>query len=494
MSDNTTVTEVAAYIDGKWQPNTSGEWTEGINPATEEVISRAPVGTVDDLNQAIAAARRAFDDGPWPRLSPAERGAHLKRYAEVLRRRSDELKEYSVTECGAVKTPFSGALGAAAWIEDAANQAINYLKPDNLHTLDSDAMAGLGLPFGGGAVLREPIGVVAAVIPFNAPGVVASWKMAAALAVGNTMVMKPSPWSALQINFFAEVAEEAELPPGVFNVVYDGPEVGPAISVHPDVDGITFTGSTAVGRDIQEKSSATLKRLVLQLGGKSPNIVFADALAANPEGVAQHVKGMFSLMAGQACAAHTRILIEASVHDEFVELMKKTVGEMTVGDPGAPGTDMGPLIRESARERVERYVAWGIEAGGTVITGGKRPDGLDKGFYYEPTLFTGLDNNSRLAREEIFGPVALIIPFEDEDDAIRIANDCEYGLSSTVHTPDFGKAWRIARRIDSARVEFNGGSPLLTPYGGIKQSGYGKEMGPWGFDSLTYQKALTWPL
>src|SRR5277367_5309786 len=258
------VPEVRMYIDGQWQEGAGGELTEGINPATEEIICRAPVGTPDDLSRAIAAARSAFDEGPWPRMSPADRAGALRRYAEVLRRRSDVLKELSVIESGAVKTPFSGALGAAAWIEDAADQSVPYLKPKNLHTLDSDAMVGLGLPFGGGAVVREPVGVVGAIVPFNAPGVVTSWKMAAALAVGNTMVLKPSPWGALQTRFFAEVAEESELPPGVLNVVYDGPEVGVELSRHPGVDAISFTGSTAVGRAIMAQAAGTVKRLVLQ--------------------------------------------------------------------------------------------------------------------------------------------------------------------------------------------------------------------------------------
>ena len=235
------------YINGRWDEGTSGESIEGINPATEEVISRTPMGNTDDLNRAVSAARRAFDEGPWHRMSPADRSQALVRFAEVVRRRHEELNHLSVIESGAVKAPFSGGLGCAAWIEDAAHQSVDYLKPHNLHTLDSIGVTGLGQQFGGGAVVREPVGVVGAVTPFNAAGVVTSWKASAALAVGNTIVFKPSPFSPLQANFFAEAAEESELPPGVFNVVNDGPGVGAEMSRHPAVDAISFTGFHGCG-------------------------------------------------------------------------------------------------------------------------------------------------------------------------------------------------------------------------------------------------------
>jgi acyl-CoA reductase-like NAD-dependent aldehyde dehydrogenase len=298
----------------------------------------------------------------------------------------------------------------------------------------------------------------------------------------------------LQAAFFAEVAEETELPPGVFNVVNDGPDLGAVISSHPAIDAISFTGSTAVGRQIMANAAGTLKRLVLQLGGKSANIVFADALEADAARVLRQAVAMFTLMAGQACAATTRILVEEPVYGEFVERLGAALSNLTIGDPFAPGTNMGPLIRAAARERVESYVATGVKEGGDVVCGGRRPPTLDKGFFYEPTLFIGLATTSRPAREEIFGPVAVVIPFKDAEDAVRIANDSPYGLSSAVHSSDMRKAWNVARQLRTGRVEINGGGAVVAPFGGVKQSGFGRELGAWAFDHFTADKSVVWPL
>ncbi len=487
-ADGWAIQEKKMYIDGRWVDGEGSEQVEGINPATEETISRTPVASPKDMSLAIEAARRAFDEGPWPRMTTQERSAVMFRFADAVRERQDELHNLMVTESGFPKGPFSGALGAASFIEESAHRVLTYRTRESVLSVDSP-VAQRNLPFAGGAVVKEPVGVVGVITPYNAPVVIIPWNLGPALALGNTVVLKPSPYTPLQAIFYAEAAEEAGFPAGVLNIVTDGPGVGEELTTHPGVDKISFTGSTEVARKLVIQAAGTLKRLHLELGGKSACIIFADA------DLERAISGsLFWLMnVGQQCAALSRILVEESLYDECVRAIEAACKALKIGNPAESVTNMGPLIRESARHRVEEYVAAGQREGGDVVCGGQRPPGLQKGFFYEPTLFTNLSNQSRTAQEEIFGPVAVAIPFRDEDEAIRLANESVYGLIGSVHSGDVHRAWRVANQVRSGQMWINGGGAVSLPYGGFKQSGWGRGHGQWGFDEFVELKGISWP-
>jgi aldehyde dehydrogenase (NAD+) len=350
-----------------------------------------------------------------------------------------------------------------------------------------------GPTLGQGAVLKEPVGVVAAITPFNFPFYLNLWKLGPALAMGNTVVLKPSPFTPLEAFFIAEVAEEVGFPPGVVNVVTGDEDAGRELTSNPKVDMVSFTGSDAVGRRIMGQGADTLKRLVLELGGKSPNIVFADA---DLERVGPAVAGAYIRHSGQGCGNPTRILVQEGVHDALVERVCAYLATVRVGDPADPATAMGPLIRESQRERSERYVRSGLADGARVAFGGGRPSHLPKGYYFEPTLLVSVENSMSVAQDEIFGPVACVIPFRDDDDAVRIANDTRYGLCGNVWSGDPLRAFAVARRLRCGMVNVNGGARMSVhgTFGGYKQSGLGVEQGDHGLHEFVQLKTVYWPI
>ncbi|MDE0880616.1 MAG: aldehyde dehydrogenase family protein, partial [Sphingomonas bacterium] len=434
------------YIDGKWTKAAENDPITVINPATEESIGTVPEGTVQNARDAIDAARRAFDTGPWPFMKPAERGARLKKMAEILDARQAELRELIVAQTGCAgfmvdAVQCGGAIGIGHYNAEQAQQLV--------HWVESSAPTGGASGVGGSAIVREPVGVVAAITPFNFPFMLNMVKVMPALAVGCTVVLKPHPWTPLDAFEIARAAEEADVPPGVLNVITGHAEVGDEITGNPAVDMITFTGSTATGRRIMSRAGEQIKRVQLELGGKSANIVLDDV----PEDVVRQLGyGAMLTHCGQGCALQTRLLIPESRLDAYLDGAREITKAIRVGDPLDPATTLGPLIREQQRERVEGYVASGLEQGAELITGGKRPDGLEKGFFYEPTIFVGR-NDMRIAQEEIFGPVLTVIPYSGKDeDAIRIANDSIYGLGGGVMAARTGRAFNVARRIRTGTI------------------------------------------
>lgn len=476
------------FIDGAWTPGTGSEELEVINPATEETIGRVPQASTKDVILAVEAARRAFDEGPWGRSTPKERSRVLEKFHEKLTARKAELVDLTIREAGStflmadmlqVQTPLDH-LGW--WAERAAT--FPYIEP-------LPPMAGMGL--GQGAIHKEPVGVVAAITPFNFPIFLNLWKLGPALAMGNTVVLKPSPHTPLEAFILAEVVAELDLPPGVVNIVTGDIEAGEKLTTHPDVDLVSFTGSDVVGRKVMGQASDSLKKVLLELGGKSANIVFSGA---NLDKVVPGAAMGFTIHCGQGCALMTRLLVQRSIHDEFVERVKTFLGFVSVGDPSDASVMMGPLIRESQRERVESYVAKGKAEGAEIAFGGGRPAGLDKGFFVEPTLFTNVDNSMTIAQDEIFGPVGVVIPFDTEEDAIRIANDSRYGLGGGVWHPDPIRAYEVAKRLRTGMVVVNGGGGAMisqySTFGGYKHSGVGREMSDHGLQEYCELKTVVW--
>jgi len=482
--------EGALYIEGDWVSPTGGATEDLVNPATEDVIASLPVGGTTECDAALGAARRAFDEGPWPRLSGAERSATLLRMLDDLTGRRDELIELVMTETGAPRGLAAGLhvdttlahfrffAEAAAWPD------VEPLPPDL-----TDRVGG-GRLLGSQVQVYEPYGVVAAISPFNFPLLINVAKVAPAMAMGNTVVLKPSEFTPLEAVVLAEAAERAGVPAGVLNVITGGTDVGQALTADPRVDLITFTGSDAVGVAVARQGAETLKKVVLELGGKSALIVREDA---DVEAAAAFAVGQYTLQAGQGCSLCTRHLVHNAVRPRFLELMTGASQALRIGDPADDRTTMGPLIRERQRERVERYVEEARDDGGEVVTGGRRPADLDRGFFYEPTILTAVDNSSRVAQEEIFGPVAVVTGFDSDEEAVAIANDSPFGLSGAVFSRDSGTAFEMARRLRTGQVTLNGGSGRMNswaPFGGYKRSGIGREYGVAGVREFCQTKAI----
>ncbi len=491
VRDGCGVTVVRAprlYIGGAWKDATGDGTVAVVNPATEEVVAEVPQASSADVDRAVGAARRAFDEGPWPRMTPRERSDALGRFVQAVADRRPELVDLIITEAGAARPiaqalQFDTPLRYAAWFAERA-ASFPFLDP-----LPPNAgPRGLGQ----GVILKEPIGVVAAITPFNFPLYLNLVKVVPALAVGNAVVLKPSPLTPLEALVLGEIADAAELPPGVLNVVTGDARESAHLTTHPGVDMVSFTGSDAVGKKIMGQAAEGLKKVLLELGGKSPNIVFAGA---DVEKFAASAAAGFTIHAGQGCALPTRILAERSVYDEVVDRMAAHLGKVTVGDPTDPKVSMGPLIRESQRERVERYVAEGTAQGARVAYGGTRPPGLTRGFFYLPTLFADVHSSMSIAQDEIFGPVGVAIAFDDEDEAIAIANDTRYGLAASIWHPDPARAFELARRVQAGTVSINGGGGGPNPwgpFGGYKQSGIGREFGDYGLLEYTQLKTVSW--
>jgi len=477
------------YIGGEWVVPSDRD--EVLNPATEEVIGLAPVGERAHVEAAVAAARHAFDHGVWPRLSGRERAAVLQRMHDALMRRRDEICALIMAEAGATAMVARGLQFAipmkhAQYFIDICGRDPVTPLPHEL-TPAPDGRTTLG----GGVMVREPVGVVSAITPYNFPFFLNVAKAFPALAAGNTVVLKPSPFTPFEALILGEAAEEAGLPKGALNIVTGGKEVGELLTTDPRIDLVTFTGSDLVGAAIQAQAAPTLKRVLLELGGKSALIVRADADLQ--KAAAAGLAG-FTIHAGQGCALTTRHLVHNSVRAAYVERLTAMARSIRVGDPARPDTTMGPLIREAQRKRTEDYVEIARQEGATLAAGGRRPEGLDRGFFYEPTLFVDVDNRWRIAQEEVFGPIGVVIGFDTDEEAIALANDSPFGLSGGVFSADAGRAFEIARQLRTGGVAINGGSGTMSshaPFGGIKRSGYGREYGHEGLNEYTYIKSIS---
>ena len=462
------------YIDGQFVTPHGQEQFDLFNPATEEKIGHVRLGDDVDAKAAVAAAKRAFP--AYSRTSKAERIALLRRLHDAVAARTDALAAAMMEEYGAPQS-FVGfsAAHAARLFHDMAE------------TLEAFEFT---QKVGGAKVTLQPVGVVAAISPWNSNiGSICS-KLATALAAGCTFVIKPSEMSAIQTQVLAEALHEAGLPPGVFNIVNGrGDVVGAELTSHPDIAKVTFTGSTAVGRSIMRAAAETMKRVTLELGGKGPNIILPDADVKTAVSTAVAVGFLNS---GQACIAGTRVLAPRSRLPVILEHLKEAVEALKVGDSTDPAVNIGPMVSQKQWDRVQSYIHLGLEEGAELLVGGEgRPDGLERGWFVRPTIFTSVNNDMRIAREEIFGPVLCVIPYDDEDEAIAIANDSNYGLQAYVEGADIAHARRVAERLDCGRVVINGAPHApLAPFGGFKQSGIGREYGRYGLEAHLEVRAI----
>ena len=470
------------YIGGKWVAPATDQVLEVFSPATEERVGSCPVASPADIDDAVAVARRAFDEGPWPQTTPAERGEILAKAAKLIEERGETLNALISSEMGQPpamvgmmqQTPSLATLNFYAGLA-------NEFEWEQTRT---------GV-FGQTKVLREPVGVVAAVLAWNVPLFLAVNKLSPALLAGCTVLLKPAPESPLSTHLLAEIFAEAGVPEGVISVLPGGAETGEYLVSHPGIDKITFTGSSPVGRKIGAIAAQNLKRCSLELGGKSAAIILEDADLAST----MPMLVMSGLMnTGQACVAQTRILAPRSRYDEVLDALVAGAGFMTVGDPSDPAAQLGPLISEKQRDRVEGYIAKGKEEGARLVLGGGRPAGLDKGWYVEPTIFADVDNSMTIAREEIFGPVLSVIPYDSEDEAIKIANDSDYGLAGSVYTTDIDHGLAVAKQIRTGTYAINWYAfDPGSPFGGYKASGIGRENGPEGLEAFCETKSVLMP-
>src|SRR3954471_23077338 len=470
MSDTSpAATGNRCYIDGAWVASTGTGSIDVINPATEEVVGQIAEGTSEDVDRAVAAARAAFES--WSATSVDERGKFLTRIQEGLAARQDEMARTIGAEMGA---PLKSALQVQSGLPLAILGSIAQLLPT--YPFEEE--------LGNSLVVREPVGVVGAITPWNYPLHQVVAKVAPALGAGCTIVLKPSEVAPLSSLLFAEIIDEAGLPAGVFNLVPGtGPVVGEALASHPGVDMVSFTGSTRAGRRVSELASGTIKRVALELGGKSANVVLPDADLE--KAVKVGIANCF-INAGQTCTALTRMLVDRGRFDQAVGLAKTIAEGYTVGSPLEDTTRVGPLVSAAQRDRVRGYIEKGLAEGARLVPGGaEAPEGLSSGYYVRPTVFADVDPEMTIAQEEIFGPVLSMIPYDDEDDAARIANDTTYGLAGAVGAGDQEHAIAFARRIRTGQIEGNGGrfNPLA-PFGGYKQSGNGRELGRFGLEEF----------
>ncbi len=465
----------ALYTNGAWVPSVPRTTTEVVNPSTEEVLARVPEGCAEDVDRAVRAARAAFPT--WSQVPVEERAGYLRAVADCLQARMPEIAALVAQEVG---TPVNLAtIMQAGW-------------PTMTFAATADLVS--SFPFeeqvANSLVVREPVGVVGCLTSWNFPLHLVAAKVAPALAAGCTVVLKPSEVAPLTAFVLAEIVHEVGLPPGVFNLVTGtGPVAGEALVAHPGVDMVSFTGSTVVGRRVGELAAPTVKRVALELSGKSATIILDDAPLE--EAVALGV-GRAMLNSGQNCAALSRMLAPRSRLAEVEHLAVAAAESYVPGDPMCPDSRLGPVVSEGHRDRVRRRIQQGIEDGATLLTGGvEPPDGQEKGFFVRPTVFSDVDPGTALGEEEIFGPVLSIVPYETEDQAVELANGTIYGLSGAVWARDAERATRVARRLRTGQVEVNGGSfNLLAPFGGYKQSGHGRELGRFGLEQLLELKAL----
>jgi betaine-aldehyde dehydrogenase len=467
------------YIDGKWESNANGKTFPVYDPSTEEVIAQVAASEAADVDRAVKAARAAFDSGPWAQTTAQDRGRILFKLAEKIRQNAAMLAELEARNTGKpiVEAEFD--------IADVATCFEYYGGLATKVTGQVNPVPANALSF----VLKEPVGVAGQIIPWNYPLLMAAWKLAPAIAAGCTCVLKPAEQTPLTAMEFTNWLEEAGLPPGVVNIVNGyGETAGEALVAHPGVDKIAFTGSAAVGKIIVKSAADTLKRVTLELGGKSPNVFFADAdWEAAVDGA---LFGVF-INQGEVCSAGSRILVEKKIYSKFVEAMTEKAKRIKLGAPLERDTKMGPLVSKEQYDRVTSYLETGKKEAKTAIGGG-RPKQFSKGYYVEPTIFYDVDNGAKIAREEIFGPVASVISFDGEPEAIRIANDTPYGLAGAVWTRDIFKAFRVVKALRAGIIWVNHMQPTYVeaPWGGYKQSGFGRELGPWGVEEYLETKQV----
>ena len=478
------------YIGGEWVDSLSGETFDVVNPATEEVFATVPSAGREDAQRAIEAARGAFDSGEWTGMEAEERKRILLSVLDQLAAIEDDLATTETMQAGmTIRATSTVVIGYCMqhwdyFSRQATRPTQEALEPVSYPTHSHNF------------VLREPVGVCAGIIPWNFPLVMAVWKLAPALAMGNTCVLKPASNTPLTALMLAEALDQTDLPKGVVNVITGGgATVGEELASHPDVDKVSFTGSTVVGRRIMQLASSTIKKTTLELGGKSPNIVYEDA------DMDQAVDGALwatFFHQGQVCESGTRLLLPESIHDEFVERLVERARQIKLGDTLDYESDMGPLVSAAQRETVEGYVRIGKEEGAKLVLGGKRPEGeqFERGFWFEPTIFTDVENSMTIAQEEIFGPVLSVIKFKDDDDAIRIANDSIYGLASGVWSQDPDRCLETAKRLKAGTVWVNDYHLIncVAPFGGYKQSGVGRELSGYGLNEYTEVKHVHWDL
>lgn len=466
-------------IGGRWVPSQADGWIEVENPATEQVIGRIPEASTADAEIAVAAAARAFADGPWPRMSIAERSELLARVADGIVARAAEFAALYVTDQGGVAAvaPHMTSLAAAITQDFADRGRVFSLEPE-------ERTSGLGRTI----ILREPVGPAVAIVPWNAPLIVSVTKAAPALIAGCPVIVKVSPETPLVSFLLAEVFASAGFPDGVISFLPGGRELGEYLVAHPAVRHVSFTGSTASGQNVMRSAADTMTRLTLELGGKSSAIILDDLAPAD---FLPQVRRACLGQSGQVCTTQSRVLVPRRRHAEFRDALSDYFGSLQVGDPTDPDTAIGPLVSRAQLDRTEAYVDIARRDGGTIVVGGKRPPGLERGYFYEPTLVDGVTNDMRIAREEVFGPVISLLTYEDDADAVRIANDSEFGLANGIHTGDIGRAMTIARRLDSGSVSINNsGSVLTEPWGGTKMSGFGREGGREGIESFLELKQV----
>ncbi|VEF46121.1 aldehyde dehydrogenase [Bacillus freudenreichii] len=470
------------FIDGKWVDSESRESREIFNPATGEVIAHAAEGNVEDARAAIAAARKAFDTGIWSDLPATDRAAYLYKIADMLEEKADEISRLETMDNGKPlrETEFDVGDAVACFRYYAGIVS----KPDGITYQVSDPIQAM--------VVREPVGVCGLIVPWNYPLLMAVWKIAPALAAGNTIVFKPSEVTPVTAKWLFEIIEAAGVPAGVANMVMGpGKTVGNEIAESNDVDKVSFTGGTATGRNIMKAAAGNLKKISLELGGKSPNIIFADA---DFEAAIDYALFGIYAGAGQVCSAGSRLLVEDSIYNRFVEELGERAQKIKVGPGNDPSTEMGPLVSHEHMQKVLGYIELGIEEGARLLCGGRqlKEDGLEKGCFVEPTIFIDTTPDMRIVREEIFGPVLVVQKFKDEADAIRLANDTEYGLAAGVFTNDGAKAMRVIKKIRAGITWINCYHPTYNeaPWGGYKQSGIGRGLGTYGYEEFTEVKQI----
>ena len=473
------------YINGQWVTPVNGGSFQSFDPSDESLIANVASGCAEDVDLAVKAARAAFDEGPWPRLSGAERGAYLRKIADGIRARQEELATIEVCDNG---KPFPEAMwdigDTAGCFDFYANMAEELdAKREKPVTLSDDRFSSLAR--------KEPIGVAGAIVPWNFPMLMASWKIAPALAAGCCMILKPAEQTSLTALELARIADEAGLPAGVLNIVTGpGTKVGAALTAHPGVDKLAFTGSVPVGSRIMQAAAQDIKNVTLELGGKSPFVIFADS---DIEAAVEWI--MFGIFwnKGEVCSATSRVLVERSAYEPLLARLAEEAGKIKIGNGMEEGVLLGPLVNRNQYDGTLRAISRGLEEGARLVSGGERPAHLDKGFYLQPTVFADVPEDSWIWNEEIFGPVVCIRPFDTEEEAVKSANNSRFGLGAAVMSKDLKRCERVARKFRAGIVWVNCSQPTFTeaPWGGYKQSGIGRELGEWGLNNYLETKQIT---
>jgi aldehyde dehydrogenase (NAD+) len=472
----------ALFIGGSWQAPSTDQVIEVISPHTESPVARVAAAGAADVNAAVSAARSAFDDGPWPRMPPSERIAAMRCLAKLYAERQPDMALAISTELGA---PITFAQRAQVGLPLMMMNAFCDLAEAYPWHENRPGFFGSDL-----RIRREPVGVVAAIVPWNMPQFLIATKLVPALLAGCCVILKPAPESPLDALLLADMLAEIGLPPGVVSILPGDAAVGEHLVSHPGVDKVSFTGSTAAGRRVAHACAHNLTPVSLELGGKSAAIILDDA---DPATVATGIRFASLSNSGQICNALTRILVPGNRSEEFVDALSAEMTAMVVGDPADPATQVGPLVTQRQQQRVHGYIETGRREGARLVVGGTgMPNGVERGWYVQPTLFSDADNTMRIAREEIFGPVLTVIPYQDENEAVSIANDSDYGLAGSVWTPDTDHGLAVAARVRTGTFGVNQGYTMdpFAPFGGVKSSGYGRELGREGLDGYTNTKSI----